>query len=614
MIELHVKLPMLGSTSIPLFKESERIYKEFQCIIDDQKQISHLGVASEVFSGITHTRYEYILLQLAIVKLISKLFKEHSELAIAAEVKVPHVKANISSGEELIKSWILLNSIGHINYTFGTERILLNKCISDATFCNQFMSILPSGTRRWASSIIKNFEYERFFKLIAFYYISQVGNARDKNFFTAIYKSIVLPLAELNIECSEERTKLLRLKNLYDLIRLISQLSIDSFYSHSPVTLELSQVLMNLDKEILSRRNYQTFTKMLNSIGATLSRDTYLHPSSMALIGKYEMQGSAKIDKRGWQLNFNQFLTDLRRQGFGAPKLKTWGCFLRITLTKYFLPNNKIYSAVRQITNSFDVSNSAYATIVNNYHATEQYIDISANIGGIRVNKYLGILRIVADWFMKRAEIAARVQLINFKKQIPDEIRTQLTAVFEKRRFDFTQEYLDEFTKHSRDMLKAIIRVLIKPEFSFAIPCPTTLKSAGLKIFDSKDSKYCTIDTVYKQHMEYYADNSDRCKEIECIRKEVDRVPNLSTVICCFAPVIITNVIGKKVDEWDGVLLVISKNRLEIRITEVKNKGPSSCSEAFKQLKNTKKFLCANRYDSAVRQRISNYGARLLIK
>jgi hypothetical protein len=48
----------------------------FIATLKNKKKIAHLGVATEVFSGITHTRYDYLLLQLAIVKLISKLFKD----------------------------------------------------------------------------------------------------------------------------------------------------------------------------------------------------------------------------------------------------------------------------------------------------------------------------------------------------------------------------------------------------------------------------------------------------------------------------------------------------------------------------------------------------------
>jgi hypothetical protein len=547
------------------------------------------------------------------VTLTQKPREEHSELAISGEVKLPGVRNKISSGEELLKSWILLNSLGHMNYTFGTERIILNYCIEKPSFYDQLITFLPQGTRRWANGIVKNYEYEQFFKILSFFYITHVGNSRKRNLFTGIYKSIVLPFSDQTIKASDERTKIIRLQNLYRLIRLISQLTIDSFYSHSPITLELNQVLLNLDKEILSRRKFALFTQMLKNIASIIARETYLHPSSLALIGKYEIEGRTKIAKRDWKNNFYQFIATIHGQGLGIPKLKKWDNFIRITLTKNYLPKNKVYQSALQIYKCIDDPKCTNVTIINNHSANEQYIDVSTNLANITVAKSLKIIQELTKWFLFRAEIAARAQLINYKKSVPTEMRKHFTEIFEQQRVEYIKEYTDEFTKHSRDILKAVIKLLIKSEYSFAIPCPTIIKSAGIIVFDSKGNKYSNIDSVYEQHKMYFKDNKDRLKEVECIKSEADNLKRNAIAICCFAPVTILNVIGKKIDEWDGVLICITKNKLELRILEVKNTGISSCSEAFKQLKKTKTYLRNDRYHSATRQRITGFGARLRI-
>lgn len=150
MREIDATSPLIGKISVHFFEESKDIFDCFEKDIRRQEGIAHLGVASEIFTCINHTRLEYILLQCSVIKIISKFFKSDESLGLSAKVGIPKAKHPISSGEELIKCWILLYSIGHTKYTFGTERILLKKCLIDHDFHNAILNRLPDGTKRWA--------------------------------------------------------------------------------------------------------------------------------------------------------------------------------------------------------------------------------------------------------------------------------------------------------------------------------------------------------------------------------------------------------------------------------------------------------------------------------
>lgn len=163
MIEIEATLPLLGNVPVRFFDESKQIYVQFEREIKDQSKIAHLGLASKVFTGISHSRLEYTLLQCAIIRIITKLHKSNEGLALSGKVTIPGLNKKISSGSELLKSWVLLNSIGHTNYTFGTERILLKQCIENREFYESIISRLPTGLKRWASNVISEYQYARFF-------------------------------------------------------------------------------------------------------------------------------------------------------------------------------------------------------------------------------------------------------------------------------------------------------------------------------------------------------------------------------------------------------------------------------------------------------------------
>ncbi len=59
------------------------------------------------------------------VSLAAKLHQHDEGLSLSNSVTLNGVSNKASSGEELIKTWILLSNFGHAQYTYGVERTLL---------------------------------------------------------------------------------------------------------------------------------------------------------------------------------------------------------------------------------------------------------------------------------------------------------------------------------------------------------------------------------------------------------------------------------------------------------------------------------------------------------
>lgn len=121
MKQINATLPTLGSYNISFHKESAILLDR---ITDKElnrlSRISHLGTAASVFTGINHTRLEYMLLQCAIIDLLPKLNVAAEQFEMSGKVKLSNKKI-FSSGEELLKCWSILSSIGHTKYTYGVE-------------------------------------------------------------------------------------------------------------------------------------------------------------------------------------------------------------------------------------------------------------------------------------------------------------------------------------------------------------------------------------------------------------------------------------------------------------------------------------------------------------
>jgi HD superfamily phosphohydrolase len=92
--------------------------------IDRLKNLDHLGIVREVIDGARHSRFDYIALIFALIDNWAQKVEEiHASSGINVEPKLEQGKE--VKGKDLIKCWALLFNIGHLEWTFFTERILL---------------------------------------------------------------------------------------------------------------------------------------------------------------------------------------------------------------------------------------------------------------------------------------------------------------------------------------------------------------------------------------------------------------------------------------------------------------------------------------------------------
>jgi HD superfamily phosphohydrolase len=124
----HYFIPGIGIYNLKIEEaESVKILYDFLDEvgeIDRLKNLDHLGIVREVIDGARHSRFDYIAL---IFALIDQWDQKVYEIHVFSEVEVepePEQREEVK-GKDLIKCWALLFNIGHLEWTFFTERILL---------------------------------------------------------------------------------------------------------------------------------------------------------------------------------------------------------------------------------------------------------------------------------------------------------------------------------------------------------------------------------------------------------------------------------------------------------------------------------------------------------
>ena len=328
MISFNANIPSLGTYEVRFHSESEEIVnfledKEFSRLGD----INHLGVASYVFTGTNHSRLEYLLLQCSIIEMLPRYHKGIESVSLAGKVKIPRQSRKISSGEELLKSWVLLSNCGHAQHTYGVERALLNRACKDSEFRDFLNAELPNYLKVESDRIVDSYNDSEFHHLLALVRISRLPKgSRLKARLFRLMKVLICPVESLETTDPAERFKLFRLRKLYERVRLISIVALDTYYSHHPIKFEVSSALVSLDSLFREPSVNTDFFKLLNNTAGWLADELYMHPSAAAAQKYYEFSSAKKIETRlsskksKKNKHYNLYL-NVMNSGFGKPNI-----------------------------------------------------------------------------------------------------------------------------------------------------------------------------------------------------------------------------------------------------------------------------------------------------
>ena len=476
MFRIQAALPTLGSVAVDFHQESAEIV-EFMGEKEQRRLrgIPHLGVAATVFTGVNHSRLEYMLLQCAVIGLVAKIHRNTERVALSNEVTLSGISKSISSGEELLKSWALLSNYGHAQYTYGVERGILQYACDEPNFSNWLLrSIRQTDLRDWARNILVNYRDQDFHFLFALLRISQLPPGdRKKSKFTQYLRNFLLPPDVLFPQNPIAQYKIERLRQLFSRIRLLSIVALDSHYSHYPVNINLNSAILGLVDHMPTEVSDSGFDRMLAATAGWLADGLYLHPQSVASQRDYELRVARQLRKRFVACKTNAglqaLIRDMAFSGFGRPSTTALTHLIRLSFTAIRSPtlaSKNLYEALKQLERELATPPRSYVSVSQNPFTRAIHIDLLYKQSSATKEDIARLYVNLQKWLARSLEaeaLEAIRRVLNYEERKGNKVRlTQLRRQQMRRR-------AERYSSLMYDIFRGMIRFILPSNLRGAI-------------------------------------------------------------------------------------------------------------------------------------------------
>jgi hypothetical protein len=278
-------LPAIGNASLTLHNESADLYRflEISGEVDRLKRVDHLGLIRVAFGAAHHSRWEYAVTVLNLIKHC----KDVPEIHLGARISLA-TGTHVSSGEELLRCWALLLGIGHLAGTFATERALMFEIWRDTARRRAFLTLFPDpAVAEWVEGVMRTGRVYSFSQALGLIRLDGMAAGGSVSGPTVdLWRRILLAYS-----LSSSRTQIARLKLIFRNLRRLAFLSLDSHYTPAVVGLKLGQILSDppaLAKLALHDAELGTEEDELRGLEQHLYHDVYLSRPSLQAVAVRE--------------------------------------------------------------------------------------------------------------------------------------------------------------------------------------------------------------------------------------------------------------------------------------------------------------------------------------
>jgi hypothetical protein len=551
--------------------------------------------------------------------LLQKFEKGNENFALNGQVRIPGQKTKVSSAEELLKCWSLLSNAGHAQYTYGVERSLFNFARTNNDFKNQLVNAFPPKLKQWSLNAINEYRDSAFHYILILVRISYLpARSRVKAKLYRILSALLLPFDQLGFSDSVDKYKLFRLRRLFDQVRLLCIVTLDSYYSHHPVRYQLSGALMNIGALMTEVEEKSEFTLLMEQTAGWLADEIYFHPRAIAAQKYYEIMSATKLDKVyksriHSETEFKDFYLNFMQNGFGAPKIDQLQSLARLTFPYVRFGSifgRDEFSLVKTLESQLSNAITTHVAVLYNSYTKNFHVDLFYHGKKAKNSCIADIVLRTFTWLARliEAESLRRIRAI----QLPSEVSED---VIEKLRERYLHELVDRSYPSLKSLFNGIIKYLLPSDYigSMSEVLPNEgCRAIGAKINYVKGGKY---DSFSKAIDHLIDDNpnactEDRLHELKTLKHYVGRSKS-SFLLACNEKFIVYDMQGNHVDDWDGMILEVFEDKVLFSIIEAKNLRSKAKSEnqAFKQLAKTREILYKKQKIKSRRKRIIGMGA-----
>lgn len=402
MTDRRVQIPEMGDIRVSFYGSSKEIHDFFQDSheFSRQKRIRHLGLISDVIECATHTRYEYLMLQCASVQLLSNVHKGDTEAGVGSI----NIDGRAIDGSDLIKCWFLLSGYGHLMNTIADERVLCFLGENDPNFRRFLLRDLSdAGLLSYAQRVLSSFSYVDLHYILAARRILSDRRLpkNTKSWWLLILKLLLSENIDPKI-C--DPVKLSHLKKLHNKVRKLCIISLDSRFSHLPLSFNITGSILAL-VETEQYHIQRSINESIDPILQWLHDEIYYDRNVVASTCSYQQIATSKYYSEPWKPSdwFQNAIDHGCLGGKSNTHLDKWRTFsythfARIPLLKLA----KLPEAQQKMSDRFKSPEDVLTNIEDESTGNQRFLDICLPKSGLNSHEY-------AELFFKLAKYIGRL-------------------------------------------------------------------------------------------------------------------------------------------------------------------------------------------------------------
>ncbi len=614
-------LPVIGRYRVNFYNCSSSSYELYLEVDEFQRQrgIKHLGLISKVFDCSNHSRYEYVMLQCALVDIVDKFNKGQSQVVLG-EI---NIEGQTFSGNALIKSWFLLSNLGQCKNTYGDNKSLLLYLLQNKQAKKEFLSvILDSQLKSACRKIIDNYEYTKFNLVIAAYRIHKIYYNKPKKKLQVLILKLLLLDERKYPNLAKNWPKLNQLRHVAKTIRNIAIISIDGHYSHTPISMDIMSAVSSMaDQE--SAYNDLYLSKSLTPILGMLSEEIYLDRDIIALQRTYEVAAINRIRQNN---DIHESLQIGLSSGL-VEHIEPMVPFLRIKLPKETQPNSSLYTEFRNVQQAKRGISCVELMLDENYFLGHRYLDVLVNdsierdeIGTIYYKISELVKKQVAYLVSNRnpglTSLKTKVQNLAEDSVISNSAAMQLQDLITS---EIVPTIWDGLQHSVSPAYRAILYSALNYVFDSKFKIDLQHVQNGYKTFDFSfpefDKRF--LSENFDNARQLNSADEDRVHEINLLEKQLRGTNNKYVYLCVDRLLVLDMEVSPDKRKWtdlDGVLLVVGDKGARLEIIEAKNTA-KPVKDAIKDIR--KKVIPAldkKHVKGYTINKLKGKGAKLVVK
>ncbi|MBF4475458.1 hypothetical protein [Methanobacterium formicicum] len=528
-------------------------------------RMDQLGVIRNVYQGAHHHRWEYVVLQLYLLNLL-----QDSNLNIGTNSNIELIDGIEFSGIEILQMWVLLLNAGHLPGTFSTEKAIMKYCKTNRLFKNSILNGIPDDKKQWFKEQLKNENLYEVHRILICFHLERYKRLScydvDGNSLIDILQR-VLSFFVIDAEEESKFLKQIKLRHVYNMIRRVSYLFLDSQYAPFPISFSLSRMLVNVNVWLddLISIPPSPIVKTLDAFENLLSMNLYHSAHSIRELGYHVnrieelLEKNMDVKRLDTISNLHKFLIEDESYKFQPVHGKEWKTepfhvFFDIhsdPSIKKFFRSYLSFEAEKQLNHKLG-DNACQLT----FQSSNDFNHFVINLNLLTENEERN-MKVIGKFVKFITELS-----LDAKKQNKSQI-------------------IDYIKKPYEELLISILSYITGEELYFEFKDKSF--NNIIPIRGSKNAK----DEIKGLYPIFDDRSKSRKHEIKSLCMALNNVKHRSELLIFLSPILVYDKLRKHVTDLDGIVLGFKEGQLKVLLVEAKKQKHCSISAAKEQLETT---------------------------